>query len=64
MVKTKHKPKAARRSQSKSKSASTLAKAQSKAKARHARMPAYAKTHRPPQSWFDEDGCPFQPTKG
>jgi hypothetical protein len=61
MLKAKTKP--AKRRQPKPRASSTLAKAQAKAKARHERMLAYAKTHRPPQSWFERNDCPFPPTK-
>ena len=65
ILKAKRKPlKSVRRSRGKSKASSVLAKAQVKAKARHARMLEYAKTHRPPQSWFEQNDCPFTPTKG
>ena len=60
----KAKPKLAKRTRQKPPASATLSKAQAKAKARHQKMFEYAKTHRPPQSWFDEKDCPFQPTKG
>jgi hypothetical protein len=41
-----------------------LAKAQAHAKARHQRLLEYAKTHSPPQSWFEQNDLPFQPKKG
>jgi len=46
------------------KASTALVQAQAKAKARHQRLLEYAKTHRPPQSWFDQNDCPFTPTKG
>jgi hypothetical protein len=41
----------------------TLSKAQAKAKERHDRLLRSVKNNRPPQEWFDQNDCPFTPTK-
>jgi hypothetical protein len=33
------------------------------ASAQARRLRKLAKKYRPPQSWYDETGCPFKPTK-
>jgi hypothetical protein len=61
MLKAKSKAAKPRRAKPKT---SALAKAQAKAKARHERLLQYARAHRPPQSWFEQNDVPFQPKRG